>query len=296
MSINGDQMYYLSHLPKDEEWGMFCTTSGCQECGPNSHYPVNVHPQNYNFSKSGRVLNEYQIIYITDGHGYFRSDSCPTTKISAGSIIFIFPGERHSYYPDEKTGWSEMWVGFKGDEHLALLISRFFDKKEPVINIGMSDTVCDIYERILALSKFEKYGTQQAICGFINALFGYISYKSANFLISNTKNIDKIQRAQALLRESITSHISPAEIASGLGMSYSLLREQFKAVTGMSMSDYAVQQRINLAKTLLSGTDKSIKEIAFETGYESMSRFCCAFHQHVGITASDFRKKNRHSR
>ncbi|MDD6364976.1 MAG: AraC family transcriptional regulator [Bacteroidales bacterium] len=296
MSIRADQIYYLSHLPKDESCGMFCTTSGSQACGPESKYPLGNHPLNYHFSKSGRILNEYQLIYITDGLGYFRSDTCQPIRVSAGNIILIYPGEKHSYYPDEKTGWSEMWVGFKGDDHLDKMISNMFNRKECVINIGMSDTVCDLYERILALSKFEKFGTQQAICGFINALLGYISYKAANFFISNTKNIDKIQRAQALLRESISRHISPAEIASGLGMSYSLLREQFKAVTGMSMSDYAVQQRINLAKNLLSGTDKSIKEIAFETGYESMSRFCCAFHQHVGITASEFRKRNRHNR
>lgn len=295
MDTGNSQMYYLSQIPGDSCTDMLCTTSGRQKCGPNAQYPVSTHPSGYRFQKTGRLLNEYQMIYIVDGQGYFRSDLHPLIHVDTGSIILIRPGEKHFYYPDEQTGWDEMWVGFKGGEQLERTVSSYFKNGEPVINIGVSDTVCDIYERILSLSKFERCGTQRAICGFIMALLGYVSYKAANNIISGSKNLEKIQIAQSILRKNISSHVSPAEIASGLGMSYSLLREQFKAITGMSMSDFATQQRINHAKKLLSSTDKSIMEIAFETGYESMSRFCCSFHQHTGTTASDFRKRNHHS-
>ena len=175
------------------------------------------------------------------------------------------------------------------------MIGNFFNRRAAVLAVGSSETVFDIYGRILFLAKSEKLGTQEAIGGFIYALLGYIYHKIANFSVNSIKNLEKVQRAQIMLREDVSGHISPAEIAARLGISYSLLRDRFKAITGVSMAEYALNQRMNRAKTLLSSSDKSIKEIAFEAGYESVSRFCCAFKQAVGITASEFRSRNRHS-
>ncbi|MCQ2143324.1 MAG: AraC family transcriptional regulator [Bacteroidales bacterium] len=289
-----NSMYYLSHLERDEQWGIVCTTVGSQSCGPDEKYPVNTHPSAYSFSRTGRVLDEYQLVYITSGQGWFKSDSTKLLRVCEGNMIIIFPGETHMYYPDEDSGWNEMWVGFKGGKELDRTIGSFFDRNSPILNIGISDTVCDIYGRLLSLASSERLATQQAICGFVHALLGYVYYKVANSSISGNKNLSKIQHAQMLLRAGATSGISPADVASKLGMSYSLLREQFKLLTGISMSDYIIRQKINLAKTLLTSSDKSIKEIAFETGYESISRFCCSFSQNVGMTASAFRKRNRH--
>ena len=295
MHSKEDQMFYLSHQSKDEIWGLVCTTVGQQTSAPHTRYPALPHPQKYLFPGSGRVLDEYQLVYITSGCGYFRSRSCPMTKVSEGDMIIVFPGEDHEYYPDESTGWSEMWVGFRGDSHLDEMISNFFNKHAAVLAVGSSETVFDIYGRILFLANSDKLGTQEAIGGFIYALLGYVYHKIANFSVTSIKNLEKVQRAQYMLREDISGHISPAEIASRLGISYSLLRDRFKAITGVSMVEYAINQRMNRAKTLLSSSDKSIKEIAFEAGYESVSRFCCAFKQAVGITASEFRSRNRHS-
>ena len=294
MKNTDDRMHYLSHLTKDESWGVVCTTVGKQTCAPYSEYPTLPHPQRYLFPKSGRILDEYQLVYITGGRGSFHSSSCPVKKVGEGDIILVFPGEEHIYYPDHETGWSEMWVGFRGDSHLDEMIHSFFSKNSPVLSIGCSDTVNDIYYRLLSLAKSDLLCTQQAIGGFIYALLGYVYYKITNATMSKIKNIDKVQNAQMILREEMMSHMSPAKIAARLGISYSLLRDQFKEITGMSMSEYALKQRMNRAKTLLTSSDKSIKEIAFETGYESVSRFCCAFKQEENITASDFRKRNRH--
>ena len=295
MIAKEDRMHYLAHQGKDELWGLVCTTVGKQTSAPHSLYPSLPHPEKYLFPGSGRTLDEYQLVYITSGKGYFWSKSCPRTKVSEGDMIIVFPGEEHEYCPEEETGWTEIWVGFRGDSHLDTMIGNFFSRQNPVLPIGSSDTVFDIYGRILYLANSDKLGSQQAIGGFIYALLGYIYHKIANASATRIKNLEKIQKAQILLREDLSAHISPSEIASQLGMSYSLLRDQFKTITGMSMAEYSLNQRMNHAKTLLTSSDKSIKEIAFETGYESVSRFCCAFKQYVGITASEFRNQNRHS-
>ena len=282
MENHEDQIYYLSHLNRDEQWGLVCTNVGKRRSGTATDSRIRK-----------RATEEYQLVYITEGQGFFESESCGLRKISEGDMIMVFPGEWHNYYPEESSVITEQWVGFRGDVHLDGMVSNFFDRKNPVLSIGSSDTVFDIYGRLLSLAKSEKSGIQEAMGGFIYALLGYIYYKAASESVSRIKNIGKIQRAQQMLREDITAHLSPADIASTLGMSYSLLREQFKATTGMSMAEYSLNQRMNRARTLLISSDRSIKEIAFDTGYESTARFCCAFKQAFGITASEFRKRNR---
>ena len=107
--------YLTANYSNTDKWGILCTTVGYQIVAPRCHYPLSIHPDNYNFKRYGRILHEYQFVYIVAGSGYFTSDSCATTKVSAGTIIMLFPGERHTYRPDANTGWTEYWVGFKGD-------------------------------------------------------------------------------------------------------------------------------------------------------------------------------------
>lgn len=78
-----DALKYLRVNARDEEWGIVITTVGYQYVSPNHAYPLSKHPDNYNFKNEGkRTLNEYQLVYITRGEGYFSSRSCPKTHIA----------------------------------------------------------------------------------------------------------------------------------------------------------------------------------------------------------------------
>jgi len=288
-------MYYLPHLAQDAQWGIICTAVGLHECGPDEEADPRQGegPGGGVGSRSWRVAEDYLLLYVTKGQGYFLDGEMRRTLIVAGDVLMLRPGVKYIYGPDHAVGWSQMWVSFNGDQSLANMVSSFFGLDVPVVHLGPSDTVYDLFGRIMNLGKNEKLGVHQAIGGFIYALLGYIRYKTLNSIVSKSRHSDKVHQARMLIRENVESGISPADIAKRLGMSYSLLRQQFHAMTGISMSEYFTLQRINLAKTLLSTTDKSVKEIAFESGYESVSRFCTAFTHYSGITASEFRRRNR---
>ena len=67
-------LHYLPVSPRDEQWGIVCTTAGHQHVPPGTPYPVSEHPEHYLFYKgSGRTLDEYQLVYITAGRGRFES-------------------------------------------------------------------------------------------------------------------------------------------------------------------------------------------------------------------------------
>lgn len=75
--------------------GMMVTTVGYQSIPPHSIYPVRQqHPLTYSFNpEKGRILTEYQLVYISEGCGFFESQSFKRKKIKAGTMILLFPGE-----------------------------------------------------------------------------------------------------------------------------------------------------------------------------------------------------------
>jgi hypothetical protein len=142
--------------------GIVVTTVGYQFISPKAHYPLSQHPEQYNFKpQNGRTLNEYQLVYITKGSGYFSSQSHEKVKIHAGTMILLFPGEWHSYYPDMETGWDEYWIGFKGLHIDRRVEKQFFTKSKPLYRIGISATIINLYEDVLRLASKEKTGHQK---------------------------------------------------------------------------------------------------------------------------------------
>ncbi|MEZ0453718.1 helix-turn-helix domain-containing protein [Sphingobacterium thalpophilum] len=64
-----------------------------------------------------------------------------------------------------------------------------------------------------------------------------------------------------------------------------------KDVTGQTVSQH-IQDRVILeAKRLLYHSDKSVKEIAFELGYDDYPYFSRLFAKNTGISALAFRNK-----
>lgn len=85
---------------------------------------------------------------------------------------------------------------------------------------------------------------------------------------------------------------SPTEYAKFLNISASYLNECVKGTTGHSVSFHIKERVILEAKRLLYYTDKSVKEIAFEIGYEDYSYFTRLFTKTTGTTPLAFRSKN----
>ena len=84
----------------------------------------------------------------------------------------------------------------------------------------------------------------------------------------------------------------PANYAEKLNISTPYLNECVKNTTGFSVS-YHIQHRVILeAKRLLYHSDKSVKEIAAELGYDDCPYFSRLFTKVTGTTALAFRNKN----
>ncbi len=67
----------------------------------------------------------------------------------------------------------------------------------------------------------------------------------------------------------------------------------FKKYTNMSPVDYLRYYRIEKSLELLRGTDKTITEIAYETGFSGASYFAETFRKYIGCSPLQFREKAR---
>lgn len=287
-----DLLRYLTIGAADEAWGIVVTTVGYQFIPPQSKYPLSQHPDNYDFTpQTGRILNEYQLVYITKGSGYFSSQSCKLQKISAGTMILLFPGEWHSYYPDKETGWDEFWVGFRGIHIDKRVENRFFSKEEPLFKIGLSATIVGLYDDIMKFASEEKSGYQQMISSIVLHILGTVYYKKRNKSFTNTYVVDKINEARILMKEQIENPLSAEELANQLGLGYSWFRRMFKEYTGVSPAQYQQQQRLLRAKELLTSSSLNISEIAYSLRFENAGQFSTFFRKKEGMTPSEFRER-----
>ena len=292
LNASKDKLYYLRLGRRDEEWGIMVTTVGCQTIQPYTNYPPAAHPLGYKFQPvQGRVLNEYQLVYITEGSGFFSSQSCPVQRVSAGTMILIFPGEWHSYYPDKQVGWKEYWVGFRGVYIDQRVEKGFFCKEKPLHKLKRSISVTTLYDEIIQLATTERIGCQQIISSIVLHLLGKVYYDGLNDAVKDTDAISKIDEARLLMKERAENPPSIQEVACQIGVGYSWFRKTFKRYIGISPAQYQMQLQILCAKELLTTTDKNITEIAYQLNFESGGQFSTFFKKKEGITPSEFRER-----
>ncbi len=85
--------------------------------------------------------------------------------------------------------------------------------------------------------------------------------------------------------------ISAESMARLANMSYSYFSRVFRRVMNKSFNDYLNFVRTTEAERLLTSTDMSITEIAYDTGFSSSSYFVKIFGEYKGISPSKFRKR-----
>ncbi|MEO5889586.1 MAG: AraC family transcriptional regulator [Ferruginibacter sp.] len=283
---------YLAVSATDELWGLYTTTIGSQTISPGTSYPPKSHPSAYWFNpNTGRVLNEYILLYITKGEGTFESTNCKPVKIVAGTILLLFPGEWHTYKPVSKIGWNEYWVGFNGDYVGKLISNNFFSKKNPIFNVGFNEQIVALFKQGIETANFQKTAYQQILAGISGLLLGFIFYSEKNNSFRDKAIISQIDKARMMMRENTEKNVNPASIAASLNLSYSWFRRVFKEYTGFSPAQYQMEIKIQKSKELLTSTVMPIKEIAFSLDFESVSYFVTFFKSKTGTSPTDYRKK-----
>ena len=283
---------YIAQTERDEEWGLTVCSVGYQKIMPNEEYPPMTHNLEYIFTpEKGRVINEYQLLYIAEGRGTLTTASAGKYSISEGDIFLIFPGEWHTYSPNPETGWKEYWIGFKGINIDSRVSAGFFSKHSPIYKVGYNDTLISLFKEAIQVAMKQEKHFQQLLAGIVNYMLGLAFSIDSNKKLKNSMNQELVNRARTFMQENIETNIEMPEIADHLIISYSSFRHIFKQYTGIAPSQYYLNLKIQRAKDMLKSSTASIKEISYILHFDTPEYFTKLFKKKTGLTPSQFREQ-----
>lgn len=97
----------------------------------------------------------------------------------------------------------------------------------------------------------------------------------------------------SIARQWIVAHcedsVSLAAAAQAVNLSAKHFSDVFRKATGIPFVEYVARVRVEKAKNLLANPRLRMSDIAFETGFQSLSQFNRAFRRHAGASPSDYR-------
>ncbi len=287
---------YFPVAERDRDWGLFVATVGESRISPGSAYPPGGHPKSYDFRASaGRLLHEYQIIYISAGSGWFKSAASGRAKIEAGMVILLFPDVWHSYAPTEAVGWNEHWVGFNGDIARRLVAHGFFAPERPVLRAGEEGRLLALFGDIMEATRGNHPALQQIMAGAVVSMLALLYSVQQSRLAGDDPGLQTIHEAVSRMRENPESPLSIPELARELKVSYRWFRRAFAHHTGLSPHQYFLDVRLARARDLLAQTSLPTKEIASRVGFEDAQYFCRLFHKKVGFAPGTWRERAQQS-
>ena len=290
----GIDFKYLLVSERDKKFGLTVNTVGFQPIPPNTVYPSTEHPKSYYFNpEKGRILSEYQIVYISKGKGIFKSESTKKINISKGQAIILFPGQWHTYCPLKESGWNEYYIGFEGQIIDNIVNNGFISPSNQVLEVGVNEDLVNLFTTAMRVAKEDKTAAQQNLSGIAFNILGSILSMAQNKNFETKDTAQKIERAKVKMLENIGKEIDAKEIAENLGVSYSLFRKTFKEYTGYAPAQYFQELKLRKAKELLAETNLPIKEISYELNFSSYEYFLSFFKKRVKLTPTEYRDSGR---
>ncbi len=104
---------------------------------------------------------------------------------------------------------------------------------------------------------------------------------------SNTKRFYEIL---SYIENNLTKKIEISILAEIMELNTVYFSNLFSKTFGLAPKQYIIKKRLEKAQLLLANTDKKVKEIAFESGFDSEMYFSRLFRKKTDITPGEYRK------
>lgn len=161
---------------------------------------------------------------------------------------------------------------------LFLLFSVFHKKGLSVHDAFPSKQLVDSTTNIRTLEQFRTW------------VHKVISQGIEYFALHAKEDSEIVIKAKKYISDHIHQEFSREDIASFVFLNPSYLSRLFKKETGVSLTDFILEVRMNEAKRLLVQTDMKISQIAESLGCMNLSHFITMFKKFTGATPMNFRK------
>ncbi len=229
-------------------------------------------PNSFNFF--AHAHKEIELIYVEKGVLIVESNF-QKHIINEGNFYIAFPHTIHAY-KSEGDFKSYMWIF---DNSYISDYSSFFSKyatDNPVVQVRNSD----IDYCVEQFNKRKNLHEDNILTrSFLTIILSYIVQNLHATKLASTNANEWLPELLRFLSENHTKKISLDMISKDIGVSKYHISRTFTATIGCSITRYLNTIRTHSAIDLLQKSDKSITEIAFDCGYESLTSFFRAFRE-----------------
>jgi len=241
--------------------------------------------------------DDYHLFFILEsGGGLFEIDF-QQYELKASTVMYIQPFQVHRGLSMKDSIFSLLLISNENisPEYLPLL-----KEIAPAAPLQINtETFSMVMETITLCIKFQESKHEKLypliVKDSCNTLIALIAsqYLVQSNQLEKPSRLDNIAKDfKLILEQEFLTTKRPMDYAGKLKISTVYLNECVKKVTGQNVS-YHIHQRVILeAKRLLYHSNKSVKEIATELGYEDYPYFSRLFAKVTGMTALAFRNKN----
>lgn len=108
--------------------------------------------------------------------------------------------------------------------------------------------------------------------------------------------LNKVEQIACLIAQRYTEPLTVTEIGRSVGLHPNYAMGLFKKAFGTTLIDYVMHHRISHAQRLLATTNDKIVEVAFNSGFNSISRFNETFRRVCGCTPRQYRLQHAMTR
>ena len=233
------------------------------------------------------LLPVYSGVFVLNGTGTYCDTHGNSIPLSPGCFFQRMPSVKHSTYIDESSNWLEFFICIPPQFFQSMVAMNLPGTKEPVLypglNVGLLDTFIQFMEN---LRKASDTDLPYLLCEAQRIIYNLYTLSHQ----SKTTESELIDLSCTLLQKHATSRLSTEEICQELNIGYEKFRKLFKEYMGLSPTQYMIQHRINLAKSLLLTSDSCIEALAYELGYVDPQTFSKQFKKFTGVSPIYFRK------
>jgi AraC-like DNA-binding protein len=258
-------------------------------CFPESVGWYKDDPQHY-VTRDRDEFNYFNLHVVISGKGYLKTKN-EVYVLQQGDSFLYFPSEEQHYYSDRENPWEVVWVHFSGNYLKEFFIEKGFHLSN-VWTLKLWNNIKTAIENLL--EEAEKFAILHPST-LSTLTYGVISEFISQAEALNVTKGDIYHRIVGILPTMRELSSKPFELkywAEELNISTYYFCKMFKKTTGMSPTNFVMLCRLQKSKQLLmEKKDWTVKQIALECGYPSISYFGKIFLENEGLTPAEYRKR-----
>jgi len=233
------------------------------------------------------------LIYCVKGAGWCESAG-QRHPVRAGDLLVLPPGLPHAYGAHPSNPWTIHWAHAAGMNIPDYLKELGVSSRNPLVWVGEDLQLSLLFNEVL--KSLEQGFTAQPLLHASHALGHLMALAIVHRHQRRGESaggFQKIGQCIEYISEHLDQPLKVAALAALASLSPAHFTQLFREQTGSSPRGYLHLLRMHRACQWLTGTSKSLKEIADHLGYQDQFHFSRRFKAFSGVSPSEYRATQR---